>query len=30
VLRDGSQQPENELIISRRHLADVRRRLKGG
>ena len=30
VLRDGSQDPENELIISRRHLADVRRRLKGG
>ncbi len=30
VLRDGSQEPENELIISRRHLADVRRRLKGG
>ena len=30
VLRDSSQQPENELIISRRHLADVRRRLKGG
>jgi two-component system response regulator AlgR len=30
VLRDGSQPPENELIISRRHLADVRRRLKGG
>ena len=30
VLRDGSQEPENELIISRRHLADLRRRLKGG
>ena len=30
ILRDGSQQPANELIISRRHLADVRRRLKGG
>jgi two-component system response regulator AlgR len=30
VLRDGSQQPGNELIISRRHLAEVRRRLKGG
>jgi two-component system response regulator AlgR len=30
VLRDGSQPPANELIISRRHLADVRRRLKGG
>jgi two-component system response regulator AlgR len=30
ILREGSQQPENALIISRRHLADVRRRLKGG
>ena len=30
VLRGGSQEPENELIISRRHLADVRRRLRGG
>lgn len=30
VLRGGSQERENELIISRRHLADVRRRLKGG
>jgi two-component system response regulator AlgR len=30
ILRESSQQPENELIISRRHLADVRRRLKGG
>ena len=30
VLRDGSQRPGNELIISRRHLAEVRRRLKGG
>lgn len=30
ILRDDSQQPANELIISRRHLADVRRRLKGG
>ena len=30
VLRDGSQAAGNELIISRRHLADVRRRLKGG
>jgi two-component system response regulator AlgR len=31
VLRDGgSQEARNELIISRRHLADVRRRLKGG
>ena len=30
VLRDDSQPGENALIISRRHLADVRRRLKGG
>jgi two-component system response regulator AlgR len=30
VLRDGSQEARNELIISRRHLADVRRHLKGG
>jgi two-component system response regulator AlgR len=30
VLRDGSQEGQNELIISRRHLADVRRHLKGG
>jgi two-component system response regulator AlgR len=34
VLRDQPQsedpQPDDELIISRRHLADVRRRLKGG
>ena len=30
ILRDSSQQPRNELIISRRNLADVRRRLKGG
>ncbi len=30
ILRKGSQRPENALIISRRHLADVRRRLKGG
>jgi two-component system response regulator AlgR len=30
VMRDGSHEAENELIISRRHLADVRRRLKGG
>jgi two-component system, LytTR family, response regulator AlgR len=30
VLRSGSQQDDNELIISRRHLTDVRRRLKGG
>jgi two-component system response regulator AlgR len=30
ILRESSQQPENTLIISRRHLADVRRRLKGG
>lgn len=30
ILREGSQRPGNALIISRRHLADVRRRLKGG
>ena len=30
ILRDSSQPPENMLIISRRHLADVRRRLRGG
>ena len=30
ILRESSQQPENMLIISRRHLADVRRRLRGG
>jgi len=30
VLRSGSQQDDNDLIISRRHLADVRSRLKGG
>jgi len=29
VLRSNSQ-PDDELVISRRHLADVRRRLKGG
>ncbi|HNP63627.1 MAG TPA: LytTR family DNA-binding domain-containing protein [Woeseiaceae bacterium] len=29
VLRDNSQVDDKELIISRRHLADVRRRLKG-
>ena len=29
VLRDNSQVDDNELIISRRHLAEVRRRLKG-
>ena len=28
VMRDGSQAPDKELIISRRHVADVRRRLK--
>lgn len=28
VLRDGSQASDKELIISRRHIADVRRRLK--
>jgi len=30
VLRDNSQVEDKELIISRRHLAEVRRRLKGG
>jgi two-component system response regulator AlgR len=30
VLRGGSQEPQNELIISRRHVAEVRRRIKGG
>jgi len=34
VLRDDSQENDNgaidELVVSRRHLADVRRRLKGG
>ena len=30
IPRSGSQQDDNDLIISRRHLADVRRRLKGG
>ena len=30
VLRDNSQVDDKELIISRRHLAEVRRRLKGG
>ena len=29
VLHDGSQPPPDDLIISRRHVADVRRRLKG-
>lgn len=29
ILRDGSQVDDKELIISRRHLAEVRRRLKG-
>ena len=29
VMRDGSQGADKELIISRRHVADVRRRLKG-
>lgn len=29
VLRDGSQDEDEHLIISRRHVADVRRRLKG-
>jgi two-component system response regulator AlgR len=30
VLRDGSHPDDKELIISRRHVAEVRRRLKGG
>lgn len=30
VLRDGSHTDDKELIISRRHVAEVRRRLKGG
>ncbi len=30
LLRDGSQDSADGLIISRRHVADVRRRLKGG
>jgi two-component system response regulator AlgR len=30
VLRDDSQDTADALIISRRHLADVRRRLRGG
>ena len=30
VLRDNSQVDDKELIISRRHLAEVRRRVKGG
>ncbi|HNP37850.1 MAG TPA: LytTR family DNA-binding domain-containing protein [Woeseiaceae bacterium] len=30
VLRDGSHREDKELIISRRHVAEVRRRLKGG
>jgi two-component system response regulator AlgR len=30
VLRENSQVEDKELIISRRHLAEVRRRLKGG
>ena len=30
VLRGGSQEQQNQLIISRRHLAEVRRRIKGG
>ena len=29
VLRDGSHRDDKQLIISRRHIADVRRRLKG-
>ena len=30
VLRGGSQEPQNQLIISRRHLTEVRRRIRGG
>ena len=30
ILRGGSQEEDDALIISRRHVADVRRRLKGG
>jgi two-component system response regulator AlgR len=30
VLRDHSQDDDKQLIISRRHLAELRRRLKGG
>lgn len=30
VLRDGSHTDDKQLIISRRHVAEVRRRLKGG
>ena len=30
VLRDDSQDDGKQLIISRRHLAELRRRLKGG
>ena len=30
VLHEDSQVEDKELIISRRHLAEVRRRLKGG
>jgi hypothetical protein len=29
ILRDGSHVDDKELIISRRHLAEARRRLKG-
>ena len=29
TLRDGSQDEDSDLIISRRHVADVRRRIKG-
>ena len=28
-MRDGSENEDNDLIISRRHVADVRRRIKG-
>jgi two-component system response regulator AlgR len=30
VLRNGSQDAADELIISRRHVTDVKRRLRGG
>ena len=30
ILRDGSPDDDEGLIISRRHVANVRRRLKGG
>jgi len=30
VLRGGNEDPDDGLLVSRRHIADVRRRLKGG